>query len=81
LGPASRAKSLGLDQSIIIFIIIEGINIKNIIIFIIMNNILIKNIIICIIRIIIFIIINIPNKIINKFEKKQLLLLILIINL
>ena len=51
---------------IIIIIIIDSFNIKNIIIII--NNNIIKNIIICIINSIIFIIINIINKIINKFE-------------
>jgi hypothetical protein len=64
--------------NIIVFIIINSININNIIIcviniivFIIINSINIRNIIICIkiIIIIIFIIINIINKIINKFEK------------
>ena len=48
--------------NIIIFIL-------NIIIFIIIESINIKNIIICVINIIIFIIINIINKIISKFEK------------
>jgi hypothetical protein len=47
----------------------------NIIIFIIIESINIKNIIICVINIIIFIIINIINKIINKFEKILLLIL------
>jgi len=68
--------------NIIIFIIILNIYIKNsiicvinIIIFIIILNIHIKNSIICVINIIIFIIINIINKIINKFEKKLLLIL------
>jgi hypothetical protein len=66
--------------NIIVFIIINSININNIIIcviniivFIIINSINIRNIIICIkiiIIIIIFIIINIINKIINKFEKQ-----------
>ena len=65
--------------NIVVFIIINSININNIIIcviniivFIIINSINIRNIIICIkiIIIIIFIIINIINKIINKFEKK-----------
>jgi len=62
--------------NIIIFIIIESVNMKNsficvinIIIFIIIESINIKNIIICVINIIIFIIINIINKIISKFEK------------
>jgi hypothetical protein len=62
--------------NIIIFIIIESINMKNsficvinIIIFIIINSINMKNIIIYVINISIFIIINIINKIINKFEK------------
>jgi hypothetical protein len=45
------------------------------IIFIIIVNIYIKNSIICVINIIFFIIINIINKIINKFEKKLLLIL------
>jgi hypothetical protein len=61
--------------NIIVFIIINSININNIIIcviniivFIIINSINIRNIIICIK--IIIIIINIINKIINKFEKK-----------
>jgi hypothetical protein len=44
--------------NIFIFIIINVNDIKNIIIFIIINNINIKNISICIIKIIIFIIIN-----------------------
>ena len=68
--------------NIIIFIVIESINIKNsiicvinIIIFIIINSANIKNIIICVINNIIFIIINIINKIINKFEKKIILIL------
>jgi len=63
------------------FIIINSINIKNIIICIlnIIIFIIIKNIIICII--IIIILINIINKIINKFEKKTLLLLLSLINL
>jgi hypothetical protein len=63
-------------ENIIVFIIIQSINIKNIIIcainiiiFIISKNINIKNSIICVINIIIFIIIDIINKIINKFEK------------
>jgi hypothetical protein len=64
--------------NIVVFIIINSININNIIIcviniivFIIINSINIRNIIICIkiIIIIIIIIINIINKIINKFEK------------
>jgi len=60
--------------NIVVFIIINNININNIIIcviniifFIIINSINIRNIIICIK---IIIIINIINKIINKFEKK-----------
>ena len=64
--------------NIIIFIIIQSINIKhiiicvvNIIIFIIIKIINIKSIIICVINIIIFIIINI----INKFGKTLLLIL------
>jgi len=47
----------------------------NIIIFFIINSINMKNIIIYVINIIIFIIINIINKIINKFEKTLLLIL------
>jgi hypothetical protein len=43
----------------------------NIIIFIIIESINIKNNIICVINIIIFIIINIINKIINKFENNN----------
>ena len=68
--------------NIIIYIIIESINMKhsiicviNIIICFIINSINMKNIIICVINIIIFIIINIINKIINKFEKTLLLIL------
>jgi len=68
--------------NMIIFIIINSINIKNIIIcliniiiFIIIKIINIRNCIICIINIIIFIIINIINKIINNFEKTILLIL------
>jgi hypothetical protein len=59
----SRLKSIDIKNSII--------RITNIIIFIIIiiNIIIIKNIIICIKNIIIFIIINIINKIINKFER------------
>jgi hypothetical protein len=41
----------------------------NVIIFIVIESINIKNIIICLINIIILILINIINKIINKFEK------------
>ena len=52
-----------------------GLKFINIIIFIIIESINIKNIIICVINIIIFIIINIINKIINKFEKILLLIL------
>ena len=55
--------------NIIIFIIIKSINIK-IITFIIIKSINIKNSIICVTNVIIFIIINIINKIINKFEKQ-----------
>ena len=54
--------------NIIIFIL-------NIIIFIIIESVNMKNSFICVINIIIFIIINIINKIINKFEKILLLIL------
>jgi hypothetical protein len=47
----------------------------NIIIFIIIKSINIKIIIICIINIIIFIIINIICKIINKFEKNTIIII------
>jgi hypothetical protein len=63
-----------------VFIIIKSIHFKNsiiclinIIIFIIIESINIKNIIICVINNSIFIIINSINKIINKFEKKNII--------
>jgi hypothetical protein len=64
---------------IIIFILIESINMKNsiiyginIIIFIIINSINIQNIIICVINIVIFIIINIINKKIIYLKKNYI---------